>query len=275
MQLHDQHLHSRHSMDCQADPDENCERAVTRGLSGLTFTEHFDPHPTEWEWCKWDYTAVSETIARLREKFAGRLRIGMGIEVCYQPEQMARTFDALESRKFDFVLLSVHWWDGRALHVREHWDGVDWRQATRGYLEAVLSAMRFCLELKEKGRRPFDVLGHMDLVKRYTNRYFGLYDVRQHVDVVDEIWRTALAAGVLPEINTSSWRTELAEPMPADWAIRRYAELGGRMMSIGSDSHKSEHVGADFDRAVAVLREAGIESETVFLDRQSEQIPLR
>ena len=104
-------------MDSEADPEGHCEQALKVGLSGLTFTEHYDPHPTEWEWCSWDYGAISETIARLREKYAGRLRIGLGIEICYQPDQMSEVMAYLESERFDFVLLSVHWCDGRAIYV--------------------------------------------------------------------------------------------------------------------------------------------------------------
>ena len=166
-------------------------------------------------------------MARLRAKYAGRLRIGLGIEVCYQPAQIREVLDYLDSVKFDFVLLSVHWWDGTAVHMREHWSGLDWRRATKGYLEQVLSAMQFCLEAKERGERPFDVLGHLDLVKRYTQRFFGAHDIQAHGDLIDEIWRTALAAEVYPEINTSSWRTDLREPMPGRVGDRAVRGVGG------------------------------------------------
>ena len=77
--LHDQHLHSRHSVDSRADPARNCRQALAEGLSGLTFTEHYDTHPSEWEMCRWDYLAISETVSGLREAFGGRLRVGLGL----------------------------------------------------------------------------------------------------------------------------------------------------------------------------------------------------
>jgi histidinol-phosphatase (PHP family) len=274
MKLHDQHLHCWHSADSQADPRDNCLRAIERGLSGLTFTDHFDNHPTEWAVCKWDYPASADTIAALRDEFGDRLRIGFGIEVCYQPEMLPVTLDYLSKHAFDVVLLSAHWWDRKALHERDHWDGLDWRHETRRYLENVLAAARLCLDFKGKGEKPFDILGHIDLIKRYTQRYFQNYDIRAHADVVDEILRTAIAADMIPEINTSTLRQNLPEPMPADWEIRRYAELGGTAMSIGSDAHRSEDISADFDQATDLLRDAGIHHEAVFFNRKLETIAL-
>ena len=274
MKLHDQHLHCWHSVDSQADPRENCLRAIERGLSGLTFTDHFDNHPTEWDLCKWDYEAIAETIAAVRDEFGHRLRIGLGIEVCYQPQMLPVTLDYLERHAFDVVLLSVHWWDGKPMHIPSQWEGLDWRGETRRYLENVLEAARLCLAHREKGERPFDILGHIDLVKRYTQRFFNGFDIRAHADVINEICRTAVAAEVIPEINTSTWRQGLTEPMPADWVVQRYAESGGTAMSIGSDAHRPEDIAADFDRATAMLRNAGIVHEAVFLDRALEMIAL-
>jgi len=272
MKLHDQHLHCWHSVDCQTDPRQNCLQAIERGLSGLTFTDHFDNHPTEWEFCKWDYEAIADSIAAVRDEFGDRLRIGLGIEVCYQPEMMPVTLDYLEKHEFDVVLLSVHWWDGKPMHIREQWDGLDWRRETGRYLENVLAATRLCLELKEKGERPFDILGHLDLVKRYTHRFFGDFDISAHADVVNELLRTAIAAELIPEINTSTWRQDLPEPMPADWVIQRYAALGGTAISIGSDAHRAEDIAGGFDQATDLLRTAGIQQEAVFLDRVMEII---
>ena len=114
--LYDQHLHSHHSVDSEADPDENCRSALEKGLSGITFTDHFDPHPDEWSQGPYDYPAVHETISRLRSRYGDRLFVGLGIEICYQPDQMDFTLDYLARHEFDLVLLSVHWFSGKALH---------------------------------------------------------------------------------------------------------------------------------------------------------------
>jgi len=266
--MHDQHLHSWHSFDSEADPVGNVRQAIELGLSGMTFTEHFDTHPTEWPNCRYDYDRIAATIADLRERFGDRIFIGNGIEICYQPEQMDWILSYLEVHKFDVVLLSVHWFGGRALHVRDHWSGLEVNSATGAYLESVLKAARFAGELNRQGRRPFDILGHLDLVKRYTQRYFGTFEVRSHRDLVDEILGTCIDAELVPEVNLSTLRQSLPEPTPAEWIVRRYAELGGEAMSLGSDAHESEHVGLGLVGAASMLKDNGIRRVALFRDRQ-------
>lgn len=261
-------------MDSEADPEANVRAALARGLAGIAFTEHFDTHPTEWPLCRYDYDAIRETVASLRSKYGDRLFIGHGIEICYQPERMDFILDYLASHEFDIVLLSVHWFDGRALHVREHWGDLDSRAATEAYLKTVLNAAQFAGSLVRDGRRVFDVLGHLDLAKRYTTRYFGEITVTPFRGLVDDILRAALAADLIPEINTSTWQPGGGEPMPAEWVVQRYAELGGRCMSLGSDSHRADHIGHMLPEAAAMLRRAGIMDAAVFRRRELERVPL-
>jgi histidinol-phosphatase (PHP family) len=272
--LYDQHLHTWFSTDSQADPADQARRALDLGLAGLTFTDHFDSHPSEWPVCRYDYEGLSQAVTDLRARFGDRLAIGLGIEICHQPEQMDRILPFVESHRFDLVILSVHWTQGRAMHMAEDWADWDIEAASRAYLGTVLEAARLVRDLARQGRRPFDVLGHLDMVKRYTQRYRDGFDVTRHADLVDEILRTCLDCGLVPEINTSTWRQGLAEPMPADWIVRRYAELGGRAMTVGSDAHKPEHIAADFDTAVALLKDNGVDQLAVFQDRQCRVQPL-
>jgi histidinol-phosphatase (PHP family) len=262
-------------MDSEADPAENVRSAIRRGLAGVTFTDHFDTHPTEWAGCEYNYDGIARAVKALRQEFGDSVFIGHGIEICYQPDQMEkRIFGYLEEHAFDVVILSVHWFSGRALHIREHWDGLDAEKGTEAYLEAVLDAARFVCDLKRQGRKPFDVLGHLDLVKRYTQRYFQTFDIGSHGDLVDEILRTCLEADLVPEVNLSTLRQNLPEPAPAAWVVRRYAELGGEAMSLGSDAHIPEHVGEGIVEATAMLKREGICKLAVFKSRERHDVLL-
>lgn len=270
MKLYDQHLHSRHSFDSEADPARNVEKAIERGLAGLTFTEHFDVHPNDRKKCTYDDAAYSQTIADLREKYGRDIFVGKGIEICYQPDHMEIILDFLGRHRFDMVMLSIHYFAGRPVHKRTSWEGTTAAEGTRLYLETVLDGVRMCERVKGSGERVFDVLGHLDFVKRYTQRFFGDFDVMSHADLVDEILQTCLTADLIPEINTSTLRQDLNETMPGPVVVKRYAELGGKAMSIGSDSHKSDHIGANLDHAVQMLRAAGIDRFAVFREQMCE-----
>ena len=273
MPVYDQHVHSRHSFDSQSDPTAIVEHAITSGLAGLTFTEHFDTHPDDWETCTYDHEAYSAAIGRVRAEFGNALFIGQGIEVCYQPDRMPFILDFLDRHAFDVVILSVHYFGDRAVYTRENWEGLDAVEGTRRYLETVLDAVRFCDRLHPTSGRTFDVLGHLDVVKRYTQRFFGTCEVSRFGDLLDEILRTCIAADLIPEVNTSTLRQNLDEPMPGADTVARYAALGGTAMSIGSDAHHVASVGADFDRAVAMLRASGIDHAAVFKNRDRHMIP--
>lgn len=140
MPLYDQHVHSCHSFDSAAAPAANVERAIARGLAGLTFAEHLDTHPDDWKTCIYDDEAYSATIKRLRSDFGDAIFIGKGIEVCYQPDRMDFILDFLERHEFDMVMLSVHYFGPRAVHNRQNWTDVDAVEGTRRYLESVLEA---------------------------------------------------------------------------------------------------------------------------------------
>ncbi|HOA75001.1 MAG TPA: histidinol-phosphatase HisJ family protein [Phycisphaerae bacterium] len=267
MALYDQHMHTWFSTDSQTDPADNVRQAIDLGLAGITFTDHLDTHPIEWPECRYNYEGLAKAVSDLRQRFGDRISIGLGIEVCYQPEQMDRILPFLDEHAFDLVILSVHWTQNRALHLPEHWTDWDIATITQAYLGTVLEAVHFVRDLAGQGRRPFDVLGHLDMVKRYTQRYRGGYDITGYADRIDEILRTCLDAGLVPEVNTSTLRQGLTETMPAGWIVRRYAELGGEAMSLGSDAHSPEHIAAGFETAASMLKENGIKQLAVFEQR--------
>ena len=274
MILFDQHLHSRYSADSAADPEDNCRVALERGLGGITFTDHLDCDDDGWGTGPFEDPTMRETIAQLRETYGDRLFIGLGVEIGYKPGQMDRIIAYLAERSFDLVILSIHEITGRMMSDRRQWADFDTPTATRGYLEEVLDAVRFCRSRAERGRLPFDVLGHLDLVKRYTRRYCGGFDIRAHTEIIDEILRTCLEAELVPEINTSTWRQQLSEPMPAAWIVERYAAMGGTAITLGSDAHRAADIGAGLSEAAHLCLDAGIRTLKVFRRRQPERMEL-
>ncbi len=274
MTLYDQHLHSWHSFDSKADPVANVEAAIEKGLSGLTFTEHFDVHPNDWTTCVYQHDNYTQTIRSLRKQFGSNIFIGQGVEVCFQPTRMAVILDFLSRHEFDLVILSVHYFGDKAIHRRENWEGLNATTITRLYLETVLEATRFCEKLHTKGNRVFDVLGHLDLVKRYTHRFAPASNIASHCPLIDQILESCLSADLIPEINTSTLRQGLHEAMPAVDTLARYVEHGGVGVTLGSDAHMSKDIGAGFDAALTAIREAGVPNIVVHRKRQREMVPL-
>ncbi len=243
-------------------------RAIDLDLGGLTFTEHFDTHPDEWRLCRYNDERYSADLAWLRGKYGDQLSIGKGIEICYQPQNEGFVLDHLARYTFDLVMLSVHWTPRGALHRLEDWSDLDPPTAVRIYLETVLEAVAWARRLARQHEPVFQVLGHLDLVRRYTHRFFGDDVPDIETDLVDDILRISLEAGLVLEVNTSTVRSGFGRPMPDGAILARYAALGGRAVTLGSDAHRPEHIAADFDQAVGLAKAAGIRHQAVFQDRR-------
>ena len=94
------------------------------------------------------------------------------------------------------------------------------------------------------------------------------------MDLIEQILRGCLAADLTPEVNTSTLRQNLDEPMPGGETIRLYAKLGGSAMTLGSDAHRPEDIGKDFDHAVTLLQEAGLSHMALFNRGIRSEVPL-
>lgn len=103
--------------------------------------------------------------------------------------------------------------------------------------------------------KDYSVLGHMDLIARYDEK--GVYPFEKIKPIVEEILQVVIADGKGPEVNTSSYRYGLSDTTPSVEILKRYRELGGKIVTIGSDSHKPEHLGAYIEETKEMLRKAG------------------
>ena len=274
MGLYDQHVHSLYSHDSSAEPAECARRAVSEGLSGLTFTEHYDTHPDEAAHCEYDDERVSLAVRDLAGRFGGSLFIGKGIEIDYQPATLPQIVDFLEGHRFDLVLLGVHYARGEPVFDPRVWETNDPGTVTRRYLQTVLEAVEACAKLK-RGRAPaFDVLAHLDFVKRYSLQFTDSDHIEENRELLDEILYGCLNAGLTLELNTSNLRKGHSEGMPGSSILRRWAELGGETVALGSDSHRADEVGSGLRRAAKMLLQAGIRQQAVFEKRRCRAEPL-
>jgi histidinol-phosphatase (PHP family) len=274
VERYDQHLHSLHSFDCETPPIRNVEAAISKGLHGITFTEHFDTHPDEWPECRYDDAAYTADLEALRSSHGDRLAIGKGIEICFQPQNWRTLLEHVERHDFDMVILSVHWSKSGPIHLPEWWqERGTLESACRDYFETVLQAARMVRDLGAPGEM-FQVLGHLDLVKRYAARFRNTMRLPIDAVLLDEVLGTCLEAELIPEINASTLIGDDSAAMPGPEIVARYASLGGTCMTIGSDAHEAHHIGWGFDVSVEVMREAGLTGLAVFEDRQRRVIAL-
>lgn len=265
----DYHHHSAFSVDSIAPMGDVCARALARGIDEIAFTEHMDFIPEERNTGYFRYDAYMEGIRACRERFAGVLTIVAGIEVDYCPDFENEIAKWLEGKDFDFVIGSVHYLRGKGNisepRATDYFDGKNEQDAYGEYFGVVLRCARSGL---------WDALGHIDLIKRYGTSVFGPFNYRRHLDVIDEILGAVVEERMALEINASGLRQPPGECYPSVDLLRRYREIGGERVTIGSDSHSVEHVGDGVPTAIAAAVEAGFTEVLSFRKRLAVPVPI-
>ena len=120
----------------------------------------------------------------------------------------------------------------------------------------------------------FNVLGHLDYVKRYSPLKWEENEHLYGLDVIDEIFQVLIEKGKGIEVNTSGYRHISDAPMPNIELVKRFIDMGGEIITIGSDAHSVDGLAYSFDRALGELRSAGITELTTFNNRKPENVSI-
>ncbi len=252
----DYHTHTTFSCDARHTVDAMCRHAIQIGLQEIAFTEHADFEHLDS--CR-DYlepAAYIRAVEAARARYDGRLTIRAGIEVGEPHRYPEKTADLLDAFPFDFVLGSLHWVDGYPGFSKQFFKGRTPEEAWRSYFEELVL-------LCEAG--DFDVLAHLDLPKRHDRTFTP----EPYAGPIRRALAHLVERGIGIEINCSGFRYPVNEPLPGTVIVRWFRELGGEILTIGTDAHKASHLGEDFEQAVAIAQEAGFETISRFHQRES------
>lgn len=271
MILADQHTHSNFSTDSEATPESMILGAIDAGLIGLTLTDHMDldyPGTTKekplFEFNTADYFAA---LTPLKEKYSDKLNLGIGVELGLRPDredlnhQMHRL---LADYPFDFVLGSIHLLDNDDPYYEAYWQGSLTKDIMTKYFNDMLAA------LKEYDN--FDSLGHLDYLIRYIPPYCGDKDYvfKEYREVIDEIFNLLIEKNKALEINTAGLIKGLPCFHPKLEVLKRYFELGGKLITIGSDGHSPDKIAAEFVKTEEILKSINVPGYYVYKNRKPE-----
>ena len=263
----DFHLHSFFSGDSDTAPELIAETALQRGLSAICFTDHYDAdYPYEDVCFELDTKACLERIAGLRSAYEGRIEIGSGVELGLQPHLGALYRSYTGRFPFDFVIGSTHLVDGKDPYYASFWEGCAPKDGIRRFLEVTLENM--------KAFDDFDVYGHLDYIVRYAPLEPRSFFYEDYGELMDEILKFLISHGKGIEVNTGGYKAGLGCPNPCPEVIRRYRELGGEIVTMGSDAHTAEYVGSFMEEAREILRDCGFRYFALFKGRKAEFVRL-
>lgn len=262
----DYHIHSFYSEDGKMSMEAACAAATGCGLAEMAFTDHMEiewpdrDHPFEIE----DMAKYFADIDMLRKKYDGQVKIKTGVELGMQPHNLKQASEYVRSHAFDFVIASFHIVDGIDPYYPEYFENRTREQSYIDYYRTIYSIL--------PGFDDFNVLGHLDLVRRYSPFGYDENDHRIGLDIVEAILKLLIEKDKGIEVNTSGCRHTSRLPLPHPYIIRLYRELGGEIITIGSDSHHAEHVGYGNHTALELIKSCGFRYITVFTGMKPEFI---
>lgn len=255
----DYHIHSNFSADSEETLEEICRQSMQKGFTEIAITDHNDidyQDPTIT--FQLDRSAYLQKLEELQKTYRGKLRIKKGLELGMQPHILDRCREFVGD-DFDFVICSFHTTQKKDLYTGDFFTGYTQWEAYRQYLQEIL----FCVEHFDH----FSVLGHLDVIRRYG----GYTEIPQLTDdsvcyeLLVEIFRTIIAKGKGIEVNTSGYYiSDGQNPMPSVSILRLYHDLGGQILTMGSDSHRASHIGYKFKQTYDLLRQLGFTCLTTF-----------
>ena len=261
----DFHMHTAFSGDCKASAREMIEGALKKGMRTICITDHNDKdYPIHEDDTEDDFVFDVEEYFRilreLQQEYAGRIEIRIGIELGLQPHLGEYYEKLVNSYPFDFVLGSVHVVNGSDPYYGEIFRGQTDREA---YEQTFITTLKNIEMVKD-----FDVLGHLDYVVRYGPNRNRFYTYEKHKEIIDEILRCLIEKGIGLELNTSGFRYGLGHPSPHEDILERYHDLGGEIITIGSDAHSPEYFAYEFTKAQNILKKCGFTYYTYFKERK-------
>ena len=262
----DYHMHSRWSGDSSAEIIDICKAAVNKGLREICITEHLDFDPTDISYQALNYAECLKQIEQARNLFKDKLTIRFGTEVDYQDKFKEQIRRFLDDKPFDYIIGSAHYIDGILLENHDkYFPGKEEEEAYLPYFDNVLKTV-------ETGW--FDTLAHLDLCKRYGVRYYGPFGWARYEEQISEILCAVIERKMTLEINTSGLRQSPGDTYPTRNIMELYYSLGGRQITVGSDAHNEEDVGAGIEDALEMARAIGFESVDTYHNRNRMQIGL-
>ena len=280
----DYHIHTEFSDDSDYAMENVVKDAITMGLDEICFTDHVDygvkkdwDEPGEMMYRKGgagepekiplvnvNYPIYYETFKEMRAQYDDKINLKLGLEFGMQAHTIEKYEKLFERFPFDFIILSVHEVEDKEFWTQDFQHGRTQQEYNERYYEELLYLVQ--------NYHNYSVLGHMDMITRYDNA--GVYPFEKLKPILTKILRTVIADGKGIEINTSSHRYGLSDLTPSRDILKLYQELGGSVLTIGSDSHKPEHLGAFLDETKKELKKLGFKEFCTFAKMKPVYHPL-
>lgn len=269
----DYHMHSSFSGDSKAPMDTMIDKAKELNLDTICFTEHYDPlfpcyKPEEEGEFDLDTNSYLSKAALFRndESLQSKINVNFGIELGIYPGIYDIGNIIIEEGNYDFVICSSHTALKIDPYYPEYWKDKTVIQGARDYFAEILTNVQ--------NFDNFDVYGHLDYCMRYIQATNEDLKLSHYEDIFEEIFKILIEKGKGIEINSNGLRSSLKQFNPNPAILKLYKDMGGEIVTFGSDAHSPEYIAYENKKAEELLLSLGFKYHVNFKSRKPEFISL-
>lgn len=262
----DMHTHSDNSFDGHHSCILLCEGVLKNGGIGIAITDHCDIDAKNYDFRAFALNQYVQTYAA-KKSFEGNILVLQGIELGQGIYRKEKSAEIMSDFKYDFVLGSIH-----NLENMQDFYFLDYKQ----YDIDDLLKKYFLAELELAEWNKTDSLAHLTYPLRYiVSREHIDVDFSKYYDIIDAIFETLISNDKALELNVSGLFMDMKDTLPNKSLIKRFHDMGGKYVTVGTDSHYCNKVCIGIDKGLDILKECGYDSFTIFQNREPLLIPIK
>lgn len=256
----DYHVHSNFSCDSSYEMEDVINDAIRLGLKEICFTDHVD-YDIKADWddenpviyrdnkivYNVNYPVYFKKLEEFIIKYKNKINIKKGLEFGVQTHTINKFQNLFNSYDLDFVLLSIHQIENNEFWTGEFQKGKTIKKCYDEYYDELFEVVQ--------NYHDYSVLAHMDLMRRYVDDKSDYFNYSKND--IKSILEYIIKDGKGIEVNTSSFLYKIDGLTPSIDIIKLYYELGGEIITIGSDSHTKERLGSHIKDIKETLKDIG------------------
>jgi histidinol-phosphatase (PHP family) len=264
--LHTHHVRCGHAV---SNIEEYVTAAIKAGLQVVGISDH-SPYFAKDEdqaqpliaMAKSEFPHYVKEVLQLKEKFADKIEVLLGVESDFFPEDTAIYIQEYNKYPFDYIIGSVHATRGISIFNKKRWKGLDEQRK--------IEEKDHYYDLIEQSAKSgmFQILGHIDAMKGFYPEFADIPSNR-----IEPALKVIGECGVSIEINTSGKMKYVGGWYPSDEILEKALHYGVDV-TFGSDAHDPNRVGDEWELVGKHLKEIGFKDWVFYRQKQAVRVPL-
>ena len=265
----DYHIHTSLSDDSETPYYEMLDQACRLGLKEIAVTDHHDPDYTDPDYpFQLDFDKYHMMLETAIMDYHKKIEVKRGLELGIQKTCLDKCTACAKAYPYDFIIGSFHMSNGATIDMPEFYEG-------RSGLEIQESFYKYMLECL-KDYNDYSVIGHINIVDRYQHLFLPGEPLNppEVMEIIRAILEVVIYNGKGIEFNTSSFRYKTPITVPSPEILKAYKELGGEIITLGSDAHSPDYIAYNFKYAADMLESFGFKYVSTFKEMKPDFIKI-